>query len=274
MMHTLPSTNSYTEEWYAIIAQMPNTTRVQNLAIETRHLQAFVRSLWLWCGRTTSDRLRIVHVCARRQSVPRHYIAIFQTWHHQMFRWCSGNILAFHLETAWPVGSIPARYIVFCTFETVELLYSSSWIWFCGRRFFWSRFGVVMHFFGWRLQVSDSTVCLPVCMSTEGSVEVRGVGVGLSVNDTVASVWLGSMYDMLDLMMQPFVIWLRTAFRFCYTRSLIRGSLVLYTLFFWRLNSNRWDCVLYTRCSGEDELKHLRLSRHFAPNVGAVDERL
>jgi hypothetical protein len=187
-----------------------------------------------------------------------------------MFRWCSGNILAFHLEIAWPAGSIPARYNVFLHFwDRRNALFDEADL------ILWSAIFLVevwsSYAFSW-LEASGARLDRPWVY--QRAVGLRGVGVGLSVNDTVASVWLGSMYDMLDLIMQPFVICSRTAFRFCYTPSLIRGSLVLYTLFFWRLNSNRWDCVLYTRCSGEDEMKHLRLSRHFAPNVGAVDERL
>jgi hypothetical protein len=34
-----------------------------------------------------------------------------------MFRWCSGNTLAFHLEIACSVGSIPARYNNFLHFR-------------------------------------------------------------------------------------------------------------------------------------------------------------
>ena len=44
-------------------------------------------------------------------------------WHHKRSWWCSGNILAFHLEIAWSRGSIPRHDMLFCTFEPTGMLY-------------------------------------------------------------------------------------------------------------------------------------------------------
>jgi hypothetical protein len=156
------------------------------------------------------------------------------------------------------------------------MLYLTRRIWFCGQGIFSSRFGVVMHFLLWGFRCRG----LDRRRVYQRSVGLRGVGVALSINDiTAASVWLGSMqsfwfYDRAGSDDATICYLLEDCISVLLYFESHPGSLVLYTLFFWRLNSNRWDCVLYTRCSGEDEMKHLRLSRHFAPNVGAVDERL
>jgi hypothetical protein len=78
--------------------------------------------------------------------------------------------------------------------------------------------------------VSDSTVCLSVCLSKgplrcevlaldsrSTTLQLRRSGLGACNNLDFMICWI--------LIMQPFVVSLRTAFQFCYTLSLIWGVL-------------------------------------------------
>jgi hypothetical protein len=55
----------------------------------------------------------------------------------------AGVVVTFSPSKREPRVRFPCNSASFCTFETVEMLYSTRRIWFCGRRFIWSRFELI-----------------------------------------------------------------------------------------------------------------------------------